>query len=79
MHIYWGAFTEVNMHPHDAKNHLKNQGWTQEQAAKRLRVTFSYFNRVLNGHLSSQRLLKRVLELGPNPEPTKATLRDLTA
>ena len=63
------------MHPQEAKHHLKKHGWTQEQAARHLKVTFSYFNRVVNGHLKSQRLLAKILRLGPNPTPSKALLQ----
>lgn len=54
-----------------AKNHLKTQGWTQEQAAKRFNLTTSYVNRVLNGDLKSRRLISAVLSLGPNPDRKK--------
>lgn len=56
----------------EAKNYLKKHGWTQGQAARRLNVTESYLCRVLNGHLSSQRLVRAILALGTNPSPRKA-------
>lgn len=53
------------MQPNAAKNHLKINHWTQQQAATVLGVTLSYLNRVLNGEMQSQRLLRAVMQLQP--------------
>jgi hypothetical protein len=53
--------------------HLKRHGWTQDQAARHFNVTVSYLCRVLNGQLKSQRLVRAVMALGPNPLPSKRT------
>lgn len=62
-----------------AKLHLKKNRWTQEQAARHLNVTQSYLNRVLNGEMKSERLMKAVMSLGMNPNPKKAPAYQLAA
>lgn len=48
------------------KRRLAAKGWTQQEAAKDLQVSFEHLNRVLNGHRESRSLLAKIDEL-----PTK--------
>lgn len=54
--------------PAQAVSHLQAIGWTHRAAAQQLNITESYLCRVLNGHLSSRRLLRAILELGALPQ-----------
>lgn len=56
-----------------AKNHLKNLGWSQRGVAPRLGVCFEHLNLVLNGKRTSRRLLNKISQLQPNPKQ-KVTL-----
>lgn len=45
------------------KRRLAVKGWTQQEAAKDLQVTFEHLNRVLNGHRVSKSLLAKIEDL----------------
>jgi predicted XRE-type DNA-binding protein len=48
---------------HQAKLHLKENGYSQRGVASQLGVTYEHLNRCLNGHRSSNRLMKAILSL----------------
>ena len=54
----------------NAKVTIKQRGWSQMAAAKKLGVTFEHLNRVLNGHRESRRLLAAIAKI-PMRESTR--------
>lgn len=60
-----------------AKEIIKNKGWSQRGAAKQLNYTWTHFWLVLNGDRISQRLLERITNELPiaTPELTQRKTR----
>lgn len=51
------------IHPQEAKAHLRSAGWSYRTAAPALGVTYQHLCYVLNGHRHSLRLLAKVAAL----------------
>jgi hypothetical protein len=52
--------------PEEAKNHLKNYGWTYRSVCRPngpLDISFNHLSRVLNHHRQSASLLKKIFSL----------------
>jgi len=45
------------------KRRLAAKGWTQQEAARELQVSFEHLNRVLNGHRVSRSLIEKIEKL----------------